>query len=278
MNDAYMPMEEKLNEDNGGHFSAAVDVPPSVPLAASRILDQQHADMIALLAHDVRNPLSAILGYLDLLDDIAAEQRSEDEEQFVQRIKENALTIHCLIANYLDLARFESGTLVLHKAPHAVAEILQRVVEQYEAAASRRHLSLSLDVAEGLLPIVGDMLALQRVFANLVQYAVQGTPEKGYVSIAAWQLTGRGGVVVEVRDTGPGMTAEELACLFEESLGCVTLQHSGSFEIGLFVVKALVEAHGGEVEVESSVGQGSCFRVFLPSVADEHLAFAAVAA
>jgi signal transduction histidine kinase len=248
------------------------------PLAASRVLDQPPADIIALLAHDVRNPLSAVLGYLDLLDDIAAERRTEEEEQFVQRIKENALTIHCLISNYLDLARFESGTLVLHKTPHAVAEILQRVVAQYEAAALRRHLLLSLSITEGLAPIVGDMLALERVFANLVQHAVHGTPEQGQVAISAWQLTGRGGVIVEVRDTGPGMTQEELACLFEESLLPATLQHSGGAGVELFVVKALVEAHGGRVEVESHPGQGACFRVFLPSLAEEHLAFASIAA
>ena len=250
----------------------------TAPLAASRVLDQQHADMIALLAHDVRNPLFAVLGYLDLLDDIAAERRTEDEEQSVQRIKENALTIHCLISNYLDLARFESGTLVLHKTPHAVADVLQRVVAQYEVAASCRHLSLSLDISEGLSPIVGDMLALERVFANLIQYAVQGTPEQGQITISAWQLTGQGGVIVEVRDTGPGISQEELACLFEESLLPATLQHSGGAGVGLFVVKALVEAHGGRVEVESHPGQGACFRVFLPSLAEEHLAFAAVAA
>lgn len=251
---------------------------PVVPVSASRVVDQQHADMIASLAHDVRNPLSAVLGYLDLLDDIAAEQRTEDEEHFVQRIKENALIIHCLISNYLDLARFESGTLVLHKTPHAMAEILHRVVAQYEAAALRRHLSLSLSITEGLAPIVGDMLALERVFANLVQHAVHGTPEQGQVAISAWQLTGQGGVIVEVRDTGPGMTQEELACLFEESLLPSALQNSGGMGIGLFVVKALVEAHGGHVEVESQPGQGSCFRVFLPSLAEEHLAFATVAA
>ena len=273
MNDAYLPLEDRHNDNRDSRLF----VSPSASPVASRILDQQHADMIALLAHDIRNPLSAVFGYLDLLDDVAA-GRNPEEDQLVQRIKENALTIHCLIANYLDLARFESGTLVLHKAPHAVAEILHRVVEEYTETASRRHLSLSLNVAEGLSPVVGDMLALQRVFANLVRYAVQGTPEQGDVSIAAWQLTGRGGVVVEVRDSGPGMSAEALSGLFDEALACVLLEHSGSLEVGLFVVKALVEAHGGEVEVESHPGQGSCFRVFLPSVADEHLAFAAIAA
>ena len=188
------------------------------------------------------------------------------------------MTIHCLISNYLDLARFESGTLVLHKTPHAVADVLQRVVAQYEVAASCHHLSLSLDISEGLSPIVGDMLALERVFANLIQYAVQGTPEQGQITISAWQLTGQGRVIVEVRDTGPGISQEELACLFEELLLPATLQYSGGAGVGLFVVKALVEAHGGRVEVESSPGQGACFRVFLPSLAEEHLAFAAVAA
>ena len=133
-----------------------------------------------------------------MLDDIAAERRTTDEEQFVQDIKENASTIHYLISNYLDLARFESGTLVLRKTPHAVAEILHRVVAQYKAAASRRHLSLSLSISKGLAPIVGDMSALERVFANLVQNAIHGTPEQGQVVISARQLTGQGGVIVEV--------------------------------------------------------------------------------
>lgn len=111
--------------------------------------------IITLLAHDIRNPLTAILGYLDILSEETAGRRSVAEDDFLQRLKDNALTIHSLMANYLDLAKVETGSLVLHKAPQVLEPLLRRVVEQYAAVARRRRLTLALELPAHELPQLG---------------------------------------------------------------------------------------------------------------------------
>jgi len=110
--------------------------------------------------------------------------------------------------------------------------------------------------------IAGDPLALERVFANLMDNALRFTPELGRVRVSsAWRNSE---VVVAVADTGPGVAPEEIPGLFEKYQRAAASQHRKGSGLGLFIVKALVEAHRGRVEVESTLGNGSCFSVFLP--------------
>ncbi|MBI3301169.1 MAG: PAS domain S-box protein [Deltaproteobacteria bacterium] len=234
-------------------------------ITEKKALERQRADFLAMLTHDLKNPLTSILGYLDLLAEETAGRWSGEEEDFLHRLKDNALTINSLIANFLDLATVEAGTLVLHKTLQAVGDVLRRVIEQYAAPTRRRGLTLTLDIAEELPVILGDGLALERIFANLVHNALKFTPETGRIEVSARRCTENEGVVVAVRDTGPGIAPEETPSLFEKYRRTATARHHEGTGLGLFIVKTLVEAHGGRVEVESSLGHGACFRVFLPA-------------
>jgi PAS domain S-box-containing protein len=236
-------------------------------ISAKKALEQQRAEFLAMLTHDIKNPLTAVLGYVDLLDEETVGRRSAVEDDFLRRLKDNALTIHALVANYLDFAKVEAGSLVLHKTPQAVGPILQRAVEQYTAAAQRRRLTLELELPAQELPLVAvDAMALERVFANLVQNAIKFTPETGRVTISVrWCTDGREEIMVAVQDTGPGIAPEELPALFRKYQRAAATRHHEGTGLGLFIVKTLVEAHGGRVEVESSLGSGTCFRVFLPT-------------
>ncbi len=237
-------------------------------ITARKALERQRAELLAMLTHDMRNPLTAILGYLDILSEETEGRRSAGEDDILRRLKDNALTIHSLIANYLDLIKVEAGKLVLQKTPQALGSILRRVGEQYDALARRRHLTLTLELPAQELPLIaGDALALERVFANLVHNALKFTPATGQVVVSVRQRTdGTGGVVVEVRDTGPGIAPEELPSLFVKYHRTAATRHQEGTGLGLFIVKTLVEAQGGQVEVESRPGQGTCFRILLPAV------------
>lgn len=240
-------------------------------ISGQRAMERQRAEFIAMLTHDIKNPLAAILGYVDLLQDEIAGRFSPEAEDFLQRLKDNALTIYSLITNYLDFARVEAGSLVLRKTRESIGCIVRRVVEQYAAVARRRQLSLTVDVATDVPPISGDALALERVFSNLIRNALKFTPEKGQISVTARHLMEgeRHYVVVEVRDTGPGIPPEVLPTLFERYRRApAATKHEGT-GLGLFIVKTLVEAHQGRVEVESTVGVGTCMRVLLPALAQE---------
>jgi len=237
-------------------------------ITARKALERQRAELFAMLTHDMRNPLTAILGYLDILSEETEGRRSAGEDDILQRLKDNALTIHSLIANYLDLIKVEAGKLVLQKTPQALSSILRRVGEQYDALARRRHLTMTLELPAQELPLIaGDALALERVFANLVHNALKFTPATGQVVVSVRQRPdGPGGIVVEVRDTGPGIAPEELPSLFVKYHRTAATRHQEGTGLGLFIVKTLVEAQGGQVEVESRPGQGTCFRILLPAV------------
>jgi PAS domain S-box-containing protein len=252
-------------------------------VSAKKALEKQREDFLAMLAHDIKNPLAAILGYLDLLAQVRVTATPTPEQDFLMRIRDNALTINSLITNYLDLARAEAGQFALQKSPQSLASILQRVVHQYVGVAQRRHLTLTLDVAENLPTLMADRMALERAFTNLVRNALKFTPETGHIIVTArhWQA-GHGhngtalsvtvpslasdteGIVIEVSDTGPGIAPDELPFLFQKYRRVSTSRNQEGTGLGLFIVKTVVEAHGGHVGVESQLGVGACFRVILP--------------
>ena len=252
-------------------------------ISAKKALDKQREDFLAMLAHDIKNPLTAILGYLDLFNQTLATTGATPERDFLVRIRDNALTINSLIANHLDLARAEAGQLVLQKSTLPLAPILQGIVQQYMDIAQRHHLTLTLELGENLPPLKADRISLERVFTNLVRNALKFTPETGRITVTAqrWQNNNgpngattvvtslfpfpeQEGVIIEVSDTGPGIAPDEIPLLFQKYRRLSTARNQEGTGLGLFIVKTMVEAHGGHVEVESQLGSGSCFRVILP--------------
>lgn len=252
-------------------------------ISAKKALDKQREDFLAMLAHDIKNPLTAILGYLDLLKETRVATATPPAQDFLVRVRDNALTIYALIANYLDLARAEAGHLVLQKSTLPLAPLLHGTVQQYMGIAQRYHLTLTLEVEENLPPLKADRISLERIFTNLVRNALKFTPETGSITVTArrWQNhngnTGATAVVssfpfpeqervmIEVSDTGPGIAPDEIPLLFQKYRRVSTARNQEGTGLGLFIVKTMVEAHGGHVEVESQLGSGSCFRVILPS-------------
>lgn len=250
-------------------------------ISAKKALERQRRDFLAMLAHDVKNPLAAILGYVDLLQLEATTQPTSPDREFVQRIRENAQSILSLITNYLDLARVEAGAFALQKTHVSVDTILQRVIQQYAGIAQRHHTTLTLEVVDTLPVIIADKLALERVFSNLVRNALQFTPETGQITVRAQQRKEKSerdeerrellpssppphGIVIEVIDTGPGIAPEDKPLLFHKYRHTAAGLNQDGTGLGLFIVKTFVEAHGGCVEVESTLGGGTCFRIFLP--------------
>ena len=233
-------------------------------ISARKALERQRAEFLSMLTHDVKSPLGVILGYSEVLLEKVREQGSAlaEEEDVLEKLRSSVLTIDSLITNYLDLSRIETGQLPLAMMPLAINHTLRRVGLRYKAEARYRRISLELQLQQELPVIAGDPLALERVFANLMDNALRFTPEPGRVRVSsAWRNSE---VVVAVADTGPGVAPEEIPGLFEKYQRAAASQHRKGSGLGLFIVKALVEAHRGRVEVESNLGSGSCFSVFLP--------------
>jgi signal transduction histidine kinase len=224
-------------------------------------LEQLRADFLSMITHDIKVPLTVILGYTEMLTD-PEPPPGEIPPDILTRIRESGETIHALVCNFLDLSRIEAGRMTVDPRPFDLSAMLAHALEHYDSTARRRGVTLSL-VAETLPPVVADETQLQRVVANLLGNAIKYTPRGGRITIS----TGReqGNVAIAFKDTGRGIPAEEIPHLFEKYRRVREAKRTEGTGLGLFIAKTIVDAHGGDIRVQSTPGVGSTFTILLPA-------------
>src|SRR5215469_14172641 len=211
--------------------------------------DQQRRNLMADVAHELRTPLTIIQGKLEgLLDGVYPRDDSQlteifDETQMLSRLIEDLRT----------LALSETGTLPLQKVATDVAELAREVVRAFTTEASARHVALSVNAPAELPHIVIDAVRIRQVLNNLVSNALQHTPAEGSVNISVTP-TDDFRMLVQVHDTGRGMTQEELDSAFDRFHRGPDSRGSG---LGLPIARNLVLAHGGEMQATSHLGSGT---------------------
>jgi len=232
-------------------------------ISARKRLEQQRADFMAMIAHDIRNPLTVIAGYTQMASE--SEATPADVRELLLSIDHSAQTLLALVKNYLQHAQIEAGQITLTKHPLRLNALLEELCRQYGQQCARRHINLELRLVPDLPDVNGDPVALERVFTNLVQNALKFTPDGGWITIRSGQEGPN--VVASVADNGPGIAPEEVPKLFVRyGRGAAGRSQEGA-GLGLFIVKALVEAHGGSVQVATTLGVGTRFVVSLPATA-----------
>lgn len=233
-------------------------------ISVRKTLEQQRGEFLAMLTHDIKSPLSIVLSYADLLIEEGENQTAEEREKDLRQLRENVRTVFSLVDNYLNLSQVEDGRLALRKESLQLNTLLTQVGQRYETEARQRSIKLKFDLQQELPPIEGDPLALSRVVGNLLYNALKFTPQYGNITVSSSQRNGE--LIASVSDTGPGIPAEEIGSLFEKYRRGSTSRNIEGTGLGLFIVKALVEAHGGHIEVHSAPQTGANFSVVLPIV------------
>jgi signal transduction histidine kinase len=214
-------------------------------------------DLLAIVSHDLRNPLSTVLmgaTHIErIADDSDAGLRTKKAASSIVRAADR---MSRLIGDLLDLAKLEAGQpLPLELATHDMVELTQQAAELHEPLARSRQLTLRTDLA-GPLYVLCDSDRVQQVLANLIGNAIKFTREGGLIEIAAKVTDGE--TVVSVRDTGTGIPDHQIPHIFEPYWQA-DAQRKGSAGLGLSIAKAIVDAHGGRIWVETSPGLGSTF-------------------
>ena len=219
------------------------------------------------LAHDIKTPLNVILGHAELLAcDYGQMEDASERLNSIKRIRQNIQQIVDLVTDFLAVSKLEAfgvrsvGSLV------QMNDVAQEVVGQQMITAQNKKISLMIDLDENPKPVMGERTQLQRALWNLIGNAIKFTPSGGTVSVTS--RTVRKEVCIEVKDTGPGISSEDLPRLFSEFKRLKATAHTEGTGLGLFIVKTIVEAHNGRVAVASQEGVGTQFTIFLPASKD----------
>lgn len=229
-----------------------------------RRLERVRRDFVANVSHEFKTPLTAIQGFAETLLGGALEDK-QNSRRFLEIIREHAARLGRLTDDLMKLSLIEAGKLELEFRSVPVTEVINPCAETTRLKASERRLSLIVEFSSDLPPVRGDPRRLQEVLQNLLDNAVQYTPPGGRVTVRAARQDAQ--VVVSVSDTGIGIPRAEQERIFERfyRVDVVRSREVGGTGLGLAIAKHLVEAHGGRLTVESEVGRGSTFSVFLPA-------------
>jgi PAS domain S-box-containing protein len=227
-----------------------------------RSLDRLKDEFVALVSHELRTPLTSIRGYLELvLDD--ADKLATEHQEFLQIVDRNVDRLLHLVSDLLLVAQVDAGKLTFEWTEVDLASLVGECVQAARPAAEGAGVELAFR-ATSAQPITGDRSRIGQLLDNLISNAIKFTPAGGRVDVAVdWSVDG---AVIEVRDTGYGIAAEDQTQLFERffrtpSASDMAIAGTG---LGLSIAKAIVDAHGGAISVESAKGTGTTFRVVLP--------------
>jgi two-component system, OmpR family, phosphate regulon sensor histidine kinase PhoR len=232
-----------------------------------RRLERARRDFVANISHEFSTPLTAIQGFAETLMEGALDD-SYSSRRFIRIIHDNALRLGRLTEDLLKLARIEAGQLQLEIQPIAIAGVVESCIETIRVKADQKGLSVETKCPPGLPLLHGNFRSVQEILLNLLDNAIRYSSPGGRIRISA--AANGPEIVLSVSDTGIGIPKAEQDRIFERfyRADAARSRESGGTGLGLSIAKHLVEAHGGRIKVESEVGQGSTFYIFLPLISD----------
>ncbi len=262
------PKFYEINLDNGSVFHALHTPIPHIGSAITmqdisylKLLDQMKNDFVHTVSHDLRSPLTAVLGYAELIE--RSGPLNQQQSEFLHRMQGSIQNITTLVNDLLDLGRLEAGFDSRHE-PIQLENVLKSSLGVLESLARKKNLQVEQEIAPGLPPLRANPTRIRQMIDNLINNAIKYTPEGGAIRIRA--LTEDQQIILEVTDTGPGIPLGEQTRIFDKFYRASNVNASiKGTGLGLAIVKSIVDNHHGRVWVESKLGEGASFFVVLPA-------------
>ena len=231
---------------------------------ALNLLNAEKNEFLGIAAHDLKNPLGAIRGFAEMLEEDVAEMPAEEVVDTAAKIKKSANLMFDLVSNLLDINRIEEGKTDLRLAPCDLWDTVRQAVEGYRQRALAKQIELHFDEKNRPPMVMADVTQLVQIMDNLVSNAVKYSPSGKNIYVRIQQADGR--IRAEVKDEGPGISVEDQKRLFGKFARLSARPTAGehSTGLGLAIVKRLVESMNGKVWCESQPGQGAAFIIELP--------------
>lgn len=224
-------------------------------------LDRIKSEFVTTVSHDLRSPLTAILGYVELVERTGT--LNEQQQTFIRRIVSSVESITSLISDLLELGKIEAG-FDEDREPVYLSPIIRQAIEAFRHQWETKHQTVQVRLPDTIPPVLGNPLRLRQVANNLIENAVKYTPDGGQIRVL---LEADGDFqILRVADTGIGISQKDLPYVFDKFYRSdEAIERYAGTGLGLSIVKGIVERHNGRIWVESQIGKGTTFTVMLPS-------------
>ncbi|MBU0708894.1 PAS domain S-box protein [Patescibacteria group bacterium] len=255
-----LPLVTKVGEPGRGVMLTLHDV------TEERELERMKLDFVAMAAHELRTPITSIMGYLSVLQDEGAESLSSEQQMFISRALSSSKRLTALMENLLSITRIEKGEVTIQKQPMNWEGFVWEIIGEFRPLAEEKELELIWIVPEMPLPqVMADPLRISEVLNNLLNNAIVYT-KQGKITVWCEYNEADSEVVTHVKDTGAGIPKESISHLFEKFYRITGALEEGSkgTGLGLYIAKSIIDMHGGRIWVISELDEGSTFSFSLP--------------
>ncbi len=256
----------EITVEDGRIFSACMTLIPGLGLAIAmhdithlKKLDSIKSDFVNTVSHDLRSPLTAILGFSELIERAGA--INSTQKDYIRRVQSSVQSITSLVDDLLNLGRIEAG-FDTRKENVALDQLIRYTVENFRKRIADKGHNVVLDIPGGIPPIFGNPIQMRQLIENLLDNAFKYTPAGGLINIRA--SIAQSQVVIQFIDTGIGIPAIDLPYIFDKFYRSSASGDTPGTGLGLSIVRSIVENHNGRIWVDSTVGMGSTFTVVLP--------------
>jgi PAS domain S-box-containing protein len=257
----------ELNFDDGRVFNVQHTPVPQIGSVVTmqditylKNLDQMKSEFVHTVSHDLRSPLTAVLGYAELVERVGP--LTDQQKEFVHRIQASVQSITALINELLDLGRLDAGFDTRRESVQ-IESILQYSLGLFDSLVQEKNLSIKKDVADGLPALRANPIRIRQMIENLIGNAIKYSPDGGEICVSIQSADHQ--IILEVRDGGPGIPITDQAHIFDKFFRGSNVAATKGTGLGLAIVKSIVDSYHGRVWVESVLGEGAKFSVVMPA-------------